>query len=172
MNTQVPVQPGLPDPNVEPDITPLSKRAIFDYLPPLDADTPGDKPGLLKHGGLPGVTYAQVSVFNRRRAQDEGWHETYSDGEPLYIYTIRSEKGSIDMHLLSRGTPIFGASPDAGARRCWVDGLVTEHTGYPIPLESGELFIWNPETEQCEYEPAPEPKKKRGPGRPPKKEAA
>ncbi len=90
---------------------------------------------LPQYRGMPGFVYAQVCTQTLVRAQSEGWQHL---GDRK-VYTIVGPQGQADMILLTRGQPIPGQSPDAGARLCGVDNLVQELTGLTIPRLGGNL---------------------------------
>ena len=144
-----------------------SEPYAYDCIPKIKRVLP-------KHRGWPGYQYMYCTVFNRKRAQNEGWIPAHGDAA---VFTIIGPLGSVDCHLLCRGTSIKGQSPDSGARMLWVDYLISKYTGHPLPIlhSDGESYQWSegddgdaPVTQTKEaIEPLPQ---KRGPGRPRKNE--
>lgn len=96
-------------------------------------------------GGVPGVTYLQVTVGNQRTAQDTGWGDISGGSR---VYTIVGPKGIADMRLMCKGKPIPGGDTMSGARKCVVDAKVEDLTG---------LLITKPKEPEPEPEPTPKP---------------
>ena len=107
----------------------------YDHIPQLRELMPTT-------GGIPGVTYLQVTVSNQRTAQDDGWGNISGGSR---IYTIIGPKGPADMQLMCKGKPIPGGDTNSGSRKCMVDANVEGITG---------LFV-NPPEEPPEVEEAP-----------------
>ena len=93
---------------------------VFDHIPTLHDLLP-------KTAGIPGVEYAQICTTNAKYAQDEGWGAV----EGAKFYSIEGPKGTASMVLACKGTPIRGASPSDGARRCYLDEDIAALTGLP-----------------------------------------
>jgi hypothetical protein len=110
----------------------MNRPYTYDHIPQLKELMPTT-------GGVPGVTYLQCTVENRRIAQDDGF---FNDTATTEIYTIVGPNGTADMDLLCRGKPIPGGCTKSGARKCMVDARVEELTGLyvngPPPEEKSE----------------------------------
>ena len=120
----------------------------FDHVPDLRELLP-------KTGGIPGVLYAQVSISNARKAQDEGWGDMHGN---LAIYTITGPSGTVDCKLVCKGKPIPGQGSGSGARVCLADDTIYQLTGIPQPNDGSDT----------RQEVMPSQPAKRGPGRPKK----
>ncbi len=101
----------------------------FDHIPSLRELIPDT-------GGTPGYEYAQVALANAKRAQDAGLDPPWRPVPGAQFYTITGPKGSIDLMLLRRGSPIRGLSPQSGARQCYIDKAVYSQTGLGQPEET------------------------------------
>ena len=113
---------GMPIPDADAEFTFHDIPRLIDLLPST--------------GGVPGITYAQICVQNLRQAQDDGWKRI----QGAKVYSIWGDLGKADMELLARGKVVLGQSPDAGARRCFIDPEVYTLTGIdnpktPTPVE-------------------------------------
>ena len=93
---------------------------VFCFIPTLHDLLPNT-------AGIPGVEYAQICTANAKYAQDDGWGAV----EGAKFYSIEGPKGTASMVLAGKGTPIRGASPSDGARRCYLDEDITALTGLP-----------------------------------------
>lgn len=119
---------GVP---VGPDPRPSQRNRSFDHVPKLHE--------LIAYGGWPGVVYAQVCVHNTANAAART--DTPDHLRPIRgadFYSIVGPRGEAQMALVGTGSPIPGASPDAGARLFFTDGEVERLTGLPV----GEYPIW------------------------------
>lgn len=96
-----------------------SAAFIYDHVPNLRELLPTT-------AGIPGVQYAQVSVTNLRKAQDEGWVKI-SGAQKLY--TINGPSGKVDCELYAKGKPIPGQGVTSGARICYIDKDIYAKTG-------------------------------------------
>lgn len=101
----------------------------YDHVPTL-------KELLPTTGGLPGVKYIQVCIFNAKVAQDDNWGPV----ENAKLFTITGPKGSSNILLACKGTPVRGASTQEGAREMSLDEDIYKLTGlwlglYPESLQ-------------------------------------
>lgn len=106
-----------------------SSPYTYDHVPTL-------KELLPTTGGLPGVKYIQLCTTNAKAGQDGGWGPV----ENAKIFTITGPKGSSDILLACKGTPIRGASTQEGARTMSLDEDIYKLTGlwlglYPESLQ-------------------------------------
>jgi hypothetical protein len=111
---------------IGPDIPTSERTVVFDHVPKLRE--------LISYGGWPGVVYAQVCIHNVKNASDR--EERPAHLRPIrgsFYYSIRGPKGLADMALVGTGSPIPGASPDAGERLFFTDGEVGKLTGLEVP---------------------------------------
>ena len=92
----------------------------YDHIPQLRE--------LLEGGGLPGVTYLQVTVGNMKQAQLEGWNPIHRWS---MAYTIVGPSGRVDCMLLAQGKPIPAMSAGSGRRICKLDPEIMKTTGLP-----------------------------------------
>lgn len=114
---------GVP---VGPDPRSTTRTRVFDHVPHLRELMPST-------GGWPGIIYAQVCVHNVANAIER-------EENPAHLRQIRGSeyfeitgpKGTVQMALVGCGTPIPGASPNAGARLFFTDGEVERLTGHPV----------------------------------------
>lgn len=105
------------------DLPAQTEGRVFDHIPHLRE--------LLPNGGWPGVTYAQCCVHNVARARDRSERPANLRSiRGTEYFTIQGPRGSASMALVGCGTPIPGASPDAGDRLCFTDGEVEALTGH------------------------------------------
>ena len=103
-----------PSPNDLTAIAPFT----FDHVPTL-------KELLPLNIGVPGVVYNQICNPNAKAAQDEGWGTVVG----AKLFTITGPKGSVDMVLACKGTPIKSASSHEGARKMFLDDDIYRLTG-------------------------------------------
>lgn len=100
-----------------------AQSTVFDHIPSLRELMPTT-------GGTPGYEYAQVALANARQAQDAPLDPPWRPVPDARFYAVRGPKGTADVILLRRGTPIRGLDPQAGSRRCWVDKSILSQTGF------------------------------------------
>lgn len=111
----------------EGQIVETGEDYVFNSIPSLTELLPTT-------GGIPGIQYAQVCVHNLKKGQNDGWQRI----QGAKVYTILGAGGRADMELLAKGKAIIGQSPDAGARRCWIDEEVYGLTGHINPKSPKE----------------------------------
>lgn len=119
---------------------PIGLPQFSDRNPRSAPSFPGipDLRDLLPNGGLAGIVYAQVTTNHTREAQEIGLRPI----KHTEVFTIQGPTGTVSVILTGKGTPIPGASPDAGARECVLDGDIFVRTGLPVPDRMTEYVFW------------------------------